>query len=111
MAYLSDILIIGTVYYLLYPFSIDTDSFFKCTQSCCLILVLNPQEERAMAGLGVGEDHKIPVEPYGNRGQPDHVDIKDLEPGLYIPELGIGLFDEIAGLFKGRIPEHDLVIH
>ena len=65
---------------------VDT-RFFKepsslLSQPVRFFLVLHPQEERPMAGFREGEYHNIPVKPDGDRGHPDDMRIKDLEPRL-----------------------------
>jgi hypothetical protein len=67
--------------------------FFLCPQPGSFSLVLDPEEERPVAGLGIRKDDEIAVKSDCNRGKTDNMNIKDLEPGLDIDKLLImGLY-------------------
>ena len=88
--------------------------FFKdpsslLSQTVRFFLVLHPQEECPMAGFCERKDHNIPVKPDGDRGYPDDMRIKDLEPRLDLDGFTAFFFNIVPALLERTAAEDHLV--
>jgi len=64
-----------------------------------------------MAGFCVRENDKIILQPYGDRGYTDEVNVKDLKTRLDIDIFLKMLPDIFPAFLKRLIPQEDFIVH